>query len=105
MKKVHIDFFPDNLLLILEGKKVSTLRSSAQAAKIGLEPQEQALLKIEDKSFTVTYHGQVWVSEIGGRDAVWANEGFNHTPPKFQQTLEFLDNKIPLHYYTLKEIP
>lgn len=101
MRKVYIDFYPDNLELLRKGLKTSTLRSTKQSYAIGLDIGESGLFE----KFIVTHHGLKYVHEVGGPEEVWKTEGFDYTEsgkPKFKQTEYFLQGKIPLHYYTFK---
>ena len=99
-----LKFYPINLDLIYQLKKRSTLRSQKEFESIGLKVGQSDILAIKEKKFKVTCIGFVHVSEIGGRDAVWKNEGFEYTKPKFQQTLDFLDGKVKLYYYTIEAL-
>ncbi len=101
---MNLKFFPENLNLIYELKKTSTLRSQREFESIGLGVGKNDTLTIKDKKFKVVCEGLVHVDDLGGREKVWISEGFNYTSPKFKQTLDFLDGKIKLYYYKIEII-
>lgn len=113
LKEIKIDFYPDNLELLSRLLKTTTLRTDAQAKKIGLNQiGEQALFKFTlpqglENIFIVTYLGKKTVDEFGGKDKVYKTEGFEHTysgKPKFSSTIEFLEGKRALHLYSFEAI-
>lgn len=103
MKDIVVDFYPENLDLIYEGLKVSTIRTEDQSIKMALDKDESGIFTVKDKKFVVKCLGLVNVDEIGGREQVWRNEGFLHTSPKFHSTWMFLLGKRDMFYYDIKE--
>lgn len=101
MKQIQIDFLPENIELIYDGRKTSTLRTPKQAEKIDLQPGEKGLMQVKDRQFVVENKGYVMVDEVGGKDVIWRSEGFLHTSPKFLTTWYFLNGIRQLHFYTI----
>lgn len=102
MKNIFIAFTEENLSLLLDGKKTSTLRSDKEYLKIGLQKGEIGFFR----GFIVEYKGLVHVDEVGGKSEIWRSEAFDFTErkkPMFQSTEDFLEGKKKLHLYLFRK--
>lgn len=105
MRTVFIPMLPHNTELVVNAKKVTTLRTASSAKKIGMATGEVCKCYFGSKPFIVACAGEMTVEEAGGKEEMWESEGFNHTGgPMFDVVKDWLEGKGKLYLYGLMPI-